>query len=56
MDEDVGWWAVSEDNDNPMDQIDSSNNYDDTCFSGKRARQLAEMAAKKFINSNGKSQ
>jgi hypothetical protein len=54
MDEDKWWWAVSKDNDNPMDEIDSSNNYETVCIEGEKARQSAEQAAIKFINTNGK--
>ena len=49
MDEDIWWWAVSKDNNDPMDEIDSSNNYKITCIGGEQARQFAEQAAKKFI-------
>jgi hypothetical protein len=54
MDEEIWWWAVSKDNNNPKDEIDSSNNYDTACIGGEKARQLAEQAAITFINSNGK--
>jgi hypothetical protein len=52
MDEDRWWWAVSKDNNKPMDDIDGSNNHDTVCTSGERARQLAEEVAIKFINAN----
>jgi hypothetical protein len=47
----IWWWAVSKDNNNQSEEIDSSNNYDTNCIGGKKARQLAEEVAKKFINS-----
>ena len=52
MDEDVWWWAVSKDNNDPMDEVDSSNNYNIICIGGARARQLAEAAAIKFKKTN----
>jgi hypothetical protein len=37
-----------------MDKIDSSNNYDAVYIVREKARQLAEEAVIKFINTNGK--
>ena len=53
MDEDIWWWAVSKNNNNPLDEIDSSNNYDAVCIGGEKARQFAEQAARKFLTING---
>jgi hypothetical protein len=53
MDEEIWWWAVSKDNEIQSDEIDSSNNYDTKCIGGKKARQLAEEVAVKFIKRNG---
>ena len=52
MDDDRWWWAVSKDNNNAMDEIDSSNNYDTIRIGGEKARQLAEEAAMRFITAN----
>ena len=49
MDEDRWWWAISKDNNDPLDELDSSNNYDIICIGGEMTRQLAEEAAMKFI-------
>ena len=54
MDEDIWWWAVSQDNNNSLDEIDSSNNYDTRCIGGEQARKRAEEAAIKFANANTK--
>lgn len=47
MDEDVWWWAVYEDATDK--QIDSSNNYDAQIASGEKAREAAEIAARRFL-------
>jgi hypothetical protein len=52
MEENRWWWAVSKDNNDPMDEIDSSNNYHPICFGGNQARRYAEQAAIKFIRNN----
>lgn len=48
MDEDKWWWSVY-DMDNVETQIDSSNNYDESCIGGHSARTFAEMAAKMYL-------
>jgi hypothetical protein len=48
------WWAVSKDNGNPLDEIDSSNNYNTVCKGGKKAMHLAEKVALEFILNNKK--
>ena len=53
MDKNIWWWAVSIDNQNSHDEIDSSNNYDTVCHRGENARQLAEAAAIKYVTANG---
>ncbi len=50
MVDDIWWWAISKDNDNPLDEIDSTKNYDTICIGGEQARQSAEAAARKFID------
>jgi hypothetical protein len=52
MEKKIWWWAVSKDNNIHADEIDSSNNYEINCIGGKKARQLAEEAAIKFIKNN----
>ena len=53
MDENKWWWAVSKDNKNPLDQIDSSNNYDFICKGGEEARHMAEKAAVEYFEVHG---
>jgi hypothetical protein len=50
MDKKFWWWAVSI-NDGRPDEIDSSNNYDKSCIGGKKARLLAEQAARQYLRS-----
>ena len=49
MNKNIWWWAVSYDDNNRQDEIDSSNNYKTKCISGEKARQLAEATAKTFL-------
>lgn len=49
MDKNFWWWAVSI-HDGRQEEIDSSNNYDNPCISGKNARLLAEHAARQYLN------
>lgn len=43
------WWAVSLENTNTIDQIDSSNNHNLKCIKGEIARASAEACARVYI-------
>ena len=48
MDGNVWWWAVSKLHDQ-VNEIDSSNNYHRTWESGEESRDVAEKAARKYL-------
>jgi hypothetical protein len=51
MEGNIWWWAVSVHDSDPLSEIDSSNNYTTSCFTGEMARAKAEAAARKYLAS-----
>ena len=47
------WWCVYDMQDVNEVQIDSSNEYDESCIGGEAARDKAENAARKYLSDLG---